>query len=90
MTAQVDLPPPPGELAVPSDAVAEDGRDSIVFVQSADDRTVYLKCSLQVVRRTRQTLYVKVGSGMRAGDRVVTAGALLLREAVDALPVPAN
>ncbi len=90
VTAQVDLPPPPGELAVPADAVAEDGRDSIVFVQSADDRTVYLKCSLQVVRRTRQTLYVKVGSGMRAGDRVVTAGSLLLREAVDALPVPAN
>ncbi len=90
VTAQVDLPPPPGELAVPADAVAEDGRDSVVFVQSADDPTVYLKCSLQVVRRTRQTLYVKVGSGMRAGDRVVTAGALLLREAVDALPVPAN
>ena len=87
VTVSVDLPPPSDELVVPVDAVVEDGKESVVFVQPDPAATEFVRCPVRVTRRTRDAIYVRADSpGVNAGDRVVTSGALILREAMDGLP----
>lgn len=88
VTATVKMPPPVGQLELPSDAVIEDGRESVVFVQPNPDEPRYLRVPVSVARRFRNTTCVKADGRLHAGDRVVTAGALLLRDAMDQLPPP--
>ncbi|MBY0460471.1 MAG: hypothetical protein K2V38_24415, partial [Gemmataceae bacterium] len=93
VTATLALPPTGGEVELPADAVVEDGRESVVFVRRAAasgsdldlDRT-----PVRVSRRFRDTVCVRADGAVRPGDRVVTAGALLLRDAMDQLPAPTH
>lgn len=84
VTAAVDVPAPRGELELPAAAVVEDGRESAVFVRA--DAEHYRRVPVDVVCRFHDTLCVRPG-GVKAGDHVLTAGALLLRDAMDVLPV---
>lgn len=86
VTVTVNRPAHPGELAVPAEAVVEDGRQSVVYVRPDPVRPEYVRRPVTVVRRTPSEIVLAGESGVRPGDRVVTAGALLLREAADALP----
>lgn len=88
VTVTVTLPPPAGQLELPADAVVEDGRESVVFVQPNADETRFVRTPIQVARRFRDGVCVRTGGPLRAGDRVVTSGALLLRDAMDELPAP--
>jgi cobalt-zinc-cadmium efflux system membrane fusion protein len=90
VTATVALPPPAGQLELPTDAVVEDGRESVVFVQPPGSEQRFVRTKVQVVRRFRDGICVQAGGALKAGDRVVTGGSLLLRDAMDELPVPAE
>src|SRR5262249_27253590 len=90
VTVSIVLPPPTGELEVPAAAVVEDGRESIVFVQPDAREPRSLRRPVTVLRRFRDFVYVRAAeNGLKAGDRVATAGALLLCEAMEQLPAPA-
>ena len=69
-------------------AVVEDGRESTVFVRVDGQSNRYVRVAVKVTRRTRDAIYVRSGEALKAGQPVVTAGALLLRDAMDALPAP--
>jgi cobalt-zinc-cadmium efflux system membrane fusion protein len=89
-TVSIDVPPQPGELEVPTQAVIEDGTGSIVFLQSNRDDKQLIKRFVKVIRRTQNTITVKSEpDSIVSGQRVVTSGALLLKEAMDDLPVSA-
>lgn len=86
VTVSVSRPAHPGELAVPADAVVEDGRRSVVFIRPDPAKAEYVCQPVTVARRTREAIILAPEGGLNPGDRVVTSGALLLHEAVDALP----
>jgi cobalt-zinc-cadmium efflux system membrane fusion protein len=89
VTATVELPPPAGEVEVPAAAVVEDGRQSVVFVQPDPAAPTFVRHPVKVCRRFADVLYTATDSSparVHPGDRVVTAGALLLRDALDQLP----
>jgi cobalt-zinc-cadmium efflux system membrane fusion protein len=88
VTVSVDLPPPPGEIEVPADAVLEDGRESVVFVQPDPAKLRFVRIPIRVTRRFRDAVCVRAGEGLKPGDQVVTGGAILLRDATDTLPAP--
>lgn len=91
VTVAVDLPPPVGEVELPADAVVEDGRESLVFVRTADASGRFVRTPVKVARRFRDVVCVRAeAGGVKPGDTVVTAGALLLRDAMDQQPVPAD
>ncbi len=87
VTVSVEMPPQTGEVEVPADAVVEDGRESVIFVQADDKGERFRLRKVQVLRRFREVIYVRADQGgVRPGQRVITSGALLLREAMDTLP----
>jgi cobalt-zinc-cadmium efflux system membrane fusion protein len=87
VTAAIETAAPSGEVEVPIDAVVDDGSQSIVFVQSnSTDR--YVRTQVQVTRRFRDTVCIRTSDRLKVGDRIIAKGALLLREAADALPSP--
>ncbi len=88
VTVSVELPPPSGEIELPADAVVEDGRESVVFVQSAGSKDRFVCTPVRVTSRFRDVVCIRSNSGVAAGDHVVTGGALLLRGAMDQLAVP--
>ncbi|WP_020468943.1 efflux RND transporter periplasmic adaptor subunit [Zavarzinella formosa] len=89
VTVRLSLPPTSGELELPVDAVTEDGRESVVFVQQAGKPTEYVRQTVHVTRRFRETIHVRCeGSGLKVGDHIVTTGSLLLRDAYEQLPKP--
>ncbi len=89
VTVTVELPQPSGELELPATAVVEDGRESVVFVEPDSHESRFVRRSVSVVRRFREVIYVRASNdGVHAGDRVVTSGSLLLRQAIDQLPTP--
>ena len=88
VTVSVELPPPGGEIELPADAVVEDGRESVVFVQTAGAKDRFVCTPVRVTSRFRDVVCVRSGGGVAAGDHVVTGGALLLRDAMDQLSVP--
>lgn len=66
-------------LRVPTESVVSDGVDSVVFLQTAPGR--YRRTEVVVGRqRGGQT---EIRAGLKAGERVVTRGALLLLNALD-------
>jgi membrane fusion protein, heavy metal efflux system len=68
-------------VTVPTDAVVSDGAVSVVFIEEASgDGTKYTKHSVVVGRQAREQ--TEILSGVLAGDRVVSRGALLLLNAV--------
>lgn len=86
----VQLPAPACELELPANAVVEDGQQSVVFVQPAAEVSRFVRRPVQVTRRLREGIYIRATDpGVRAGDVVVTSGALLLQNALEQLPAPA-
>lgn len=88
VTVSLTLAVPPDELELPVDAVVEDGRESVVFVQSAAAGNHFVRTPVQVTRRFRDGICVRSGGGVKRGDRLVTAGSLLLKDAMEDLPAP--
>lgn len=66
-------------VRVPTEAVLTDGLDAVVFVEGEAGR--FLRRLVSVGRQ--DTKWTEVRAGLRAGERVVTRGALLLLNAVD-------
>lgn len=91
VTVTVELPPPTGQVELPTEAVIEDGRESIVFVQPDPAVSRFVRTKVQVARRFRDAIYLRAdAAGVHPGTRVVTGGALLLRDAMDQLPASDN
>lgn len=87
VTVAIELPLPTGEFEVPAAAVVEDGRESVAFVQPDSRENRFVRRPVSVIRRFRETVYVRTAdAGVRPGDRVVTSGSLLLWQAFDQLP----
>jgi cobalt-zinc-cadmium efflux system membrane fusion protein len=93
VTATVNLPPPPGVVSVPSSALVEDGKESVVFVQPDPKRPRYTLKRVVVTQRFQDVAYVrsrisdeqrKAGlSELRPGEWLVTGGAVELKAALE-------
>ena len=59
VTATVELLPPKNVVEVPISAVVEDGKDSIVFVQTDPKKPIYTMRRVQVTNRFDRTAYVR-------------------------------
>jgi cobalt-zinc-cadmium efflux system membrane fusion protein len=58
--ATVNLPPPPDVVEIPVDALAEDGKQSLVFVQSGDPaKHQYTMRRVHVTQRFERTVFVR-------------------------------
>jgi cobalt-zinc-cadmium efflux system membrane fusion protein len=91
VSVTVLLPPPKDELEVPATSVVEDNADSIVFVQPVAREHRFVRKPVSVVRRFRDTVYLKVtDTGVKPGQQIVTSGALLLQNAMNQLPASAQ
>ncbi|WP_175517655.1 efflux RND transporter periplasmic adaptor subunit [Planctomicrobium piriforme] len=90
VTVMMQLPPSENELELPTKAVVEDGRQSVVFIQVGDTETRFERRPVNVIRRFRDEIYVTADqAGLHPGERIVTSGALMLQNAMDQLPPPA-
>jgi cobalt-zinc-cadmium efflux system membrane fusion protein len=88
VTVTLELPPRPNEIELPATAIVEDGRQSIVFVQPTPDEDRFVRQSVHVVRRTRDKIYIKLDDKLMApGSTIVTAGAMMIQNAMDQLPI---
>ena len=91
VTANISIPPAANELEVPTSAVVEDGRDSIVFVEVPGEKHQFRRQKVTVTRRYQDVVYVKANGAdkdaLKAGDKVIAGGAVLLNEAMTDLPV---
>jgi cobalt-zinc-cadmium efflux system membrane fusion protein len=87
VTVTIELPAPPDEVEVPAAALVEDGRESIVFVQPDPSKPVYERRKVTVARRYHDVAYLSARAGsVRPGDKVVSGGAVLLKDALAELP----
>ncbi len=91
VTANINIPPAANELEIPTGALVEDGHDSIVFVQVPHEEHQFQRTKVTVTRRYQDVVYVRADAdgkpGIKAGDRVVSGGAVLLNEAMSDLPI---
>jgi cobalt-zinc-cadmium efflux system membrane fusion protein len=78
VTATVELLPPKNIVEVPISAVVEDGKDSIVFVQTDPEKPVYTMRRVQVTNRFDRTAYVRSVPTTKAAERAPEADAQLL------------
>jgi cobalt-zinc-cadmium efflux system membrane fusion protein len=93
VTATVQLPPPPGQVAVPTSALDEDGETSVVFVQEDPSKPRFTRKLVDVTQRGEQFVLVRARlsaadkkegrSPLRPGERVVTAGVVELEAALE-------
>jgi cobalt-zinc-cadmium efflux system membrane fusion protein len=93
--AVIDLPPPPDEVDVPTTALVEDGRESIVFVQRDPTQSGYTLRRVAVARRQPDRVWLRDNltpeekknglQEVRPGETVVTAGAVELKAALEDL-----
>jgi membrane fusion protein, heavy metal efflux system len=82
VTATVQVPPTGKELEVPTAAIIEDGKTSVVFVQASPGAMTYTRRSVSVSRRYHDVSFVRsdVERSIRAGDRIIAGGALQLNQ----------
>jgi len=59
ISATVELPPPPGVVEVPIDAVVEDGQQCVVFVQTDPAKHHYTMRRVQLTHRFEKTAFVR-------------------------------
>lgn len=105
VSAIVNLPPPPDVVEVPLTALAEDGKQSFVFVQPDPDQPIYTMKRVRVTHRFEKTAFVRsrltveeaaltpeektLGlyppEPLKPGERIIPAGVLELRAAVEDL-----
>jgi membrane fusion protein, heavy metal efflux system len=83
VTVTVELPPAPDEVVVPTAALLEDGRESVVFVQPDLKEPCFVLRHVKVLRRYHDVVYLQ--DTLKPGERVVVAGALELRAALEEL-----
>ena len=86
VTATINLPKADDEIEVPTGAVVEDGRKSVVFVQPDPTKPRFERREVEVARRFHDVVYLR-GPAVKEKDRVVSAGAVLLNDALENLPV---
>jgi cobalt-zinc-cadmium efflux system membrane fusion protein len=91
VTAHIKIPPAGNELEVPAGAVVEDGHESIVFIEVPGEKHEFRRRKVTVMRRYQDVIYIRADPGdkdaVKAGDRVIAGGAVLLNEAMTDLPV---
>lgn len=94
VTATVSVPPASDEVEIPTTALVEDGRDSVVFVQEDPHKPTFRLRRVAVVRRLKDVVYIRSRvsvvdrTGIQAllpGDRVVCSSAVQLRNALEDL-----
>ena len=73
-------------VAVPADAVIDDGGRPVIFVQAEGESFVRKPVKVGV----RESNYVQITDGLRAGERVVTRGAYLIRLSALSTQIPAH
>jgi cobalt-zinc-cadmium efflux system membrane fusion protein len=78
VTAIVELLPPKNVVEVPISAVVEDGKESIVFVQTDPKKPVYTMRRVQVTNRFDRTAYVRSVPVNHAEERVLEGDAQAL------------
>ena len=89
VTVSIQVPPSNHELRLPATALVENGWHSVVFVRPDEKESRFVRQQVHVVRRLRDEVFVQIAeTGLRPGDVVVTAGALMLQNAMDQLPPP--
>jgi cobalt-zinc-cadmium efflux system membrane fusion protein len=59
VSCTIQIPPPPDVVEVPSDAVVEDGKYAVVFVQSDPAKHVYTMRRVQLTHRFEKTVFVR-------------------------------
>ena len=74
VTATVELLPPKNVVEVPISALVEDGKDSIVFVQTDPKEPVYTMRRVEVTNRFEQTAYVRSVPLTKDEERVAADG----------------
>jgi membrane fusion protein, heavy metal efflux system len=74
VTATVELLPPKNVVEVPISAVVEDGKDSIVFVQTDPKEPVYTMQRVEVLNRFDRTAYVRSASTVKKNDEGAPKG----------------
>jgi RNA polymerase sigma factor (sigma-70 family) len=95
VTATVALPMPVADVALPSSALVESGQDTFVFVQRDAKNFNYEQRRVFVMRRGKDTVHIRarltpeqVRQGfqtVRAGEQVISSGALELKAILDDL-----
>jgi cobalt-zinc-cadmium efflux system membrane fusion protein len=93
VTAVVTMPPPDDVVSIPTSAVVEDGRESVVFVQPDPKQPRFQRKRVVVVARYENTMNVrsrlteeelKKGlSPITPGEWIVTEGSLPLKAALE-------
>ena len=88
ITAAVEIPPRPDEVAIPATAVVEVGDRRIVFVQPDEREAAFVRRFVALRRRGTATVYVASQltaeeehrglAPLRVGERVVVSGAVQL------------
>jgi cobalt-zinc-cadmium efflux system membrane fusion protein len=87
VTVTVSVPARSDEYLIPTQALVEDGKTSVVFVQPDTTLPKYVRKPVRVVRRYHDVCYVKAEpAGVQPGDQVVTGGALQLNQALTDAP----
>ena len=74
VTATVELLPPKNVVEVPIGAVVEDGKDSIVFVQTDPKKPIYTMRRVQVTNRFDRTAYVRSVPATKDEERAAGRG----------------
>jgi len=89
VTATVEVPVEKDILIVPTEAVVEDGRRSVVLILTGDEsQPRFTRKPVEVVRRFFDVIQVRwTKDGVQPNDLVVTAGALLLQDALEQMSV---
>lgn len=85
VTATVNLPAPPKVVSLPTSALAEDGDESIVFVQPDPAKPRYVRRRVSVAMRLRDAVYVRselIESERKKGLEEVKPGEVLVTEGV--------
>src|SRR5262249_60086257 len=82
ITATIALPPAAGEVSISIGALVEDGKESVVFVQTSQGQ--FSMKRVHVTRRSLDEAQIKAGP-VQKGDHVVSSGAIELKAALEDL-----
>ena len=102
VSATVNIPPPPGVVEIPTEALVGDGQQTVVFVQPDPATHNFTMRRVQVTHRFERSVFVRSSiipkeaqqtaqeapegnlatEPLRAGDRVLQAGAVELKAAL--------
>jgi cobalt-zinc-cadmium efflux system membrane fusion protein len=85
VNATLQVAPADGAIEIPTAALVEDGRSSVVFVQPDSKVNRFVRHQVRVSRRLHDVTYLQPGS-VRDGDRVVIGGALQLNQVLGEAP----